>query len=97
MLVNQSRELSEIFNKVERAKMEWENTLASLNDMIILLSDSRQIIRCNKSLVVFTGKSYQEIIGLNCDKVLNKLQLIPAEFFKRGRELFHKPTADGLV
>ncbi len=48
---------------IEIAKREWEQTMDCINDIVILIDASDNIIRCNKILTALTGRSYSELLN----------------------------------
>ncbi len=47
---------------VKKAKREWEETLDSLKDFVILTDDQHRVRRCNRLLCDMTGKEYDEVL-----------------------------------
>lgn len=56
------QELELVFSQVNIAKREWEKTLDSLRDLVILTDDGHRVRRCNRMLCDMTGKTYTEVI-----------------------------------
>ena len=64
-------ELGQLFDQVERAKREWEQTLDHLRDFVILTDAEYRIRRCNKLLSVVTDRSSSELIGVDWRELIN--------------------------
>lgn len=94
-LVVKHEQLKSLFHQVERAKSEWESTMDCIDDFLILVDGENRIRRCNQALLVFTGKSFPEVIGKDWRDFFAAGFLDQAEI---GREqngwidLFHEPT-----
>lgn len=54
-----------IFLQVESAKREWERSLDSIRDMVVLSDLDGMIHRCNRAFSEFIGLSFQEIVQAN--------------------------------
>lgn len=59
------------FFQVETAKKEWERSLDSFKDMVILSDFDGTIYRCNRAFRDFIGRSYVEIQGDNLSSLLS--------------------------
>jgi len=59
-------ELNAMFSLVNIGKREWEDTMDSIPEMVLMCNPSGAITRCNRAVTVFTGLTYNEILGLNC-------------------------------
>jgi PAS domain S-box-containing protein len=64
----------------ERKKMEeilkvsarqWQTTFEGINDAIFLLDMEGKILQCNKAMATLLGKSFSEIIGSICCKLVH--------------------------
>jgi len=62
--------MAETFAAVEKVKREWEESMDCIRDVVILIDPDSRVLRCNKTLSVLTGKSYEEIISHNWQEVL---------------------------
>jgi PAS domain-containing protein len=67
-----SMELETIFNQVETAKREWEHSIDSIRDMVILSDLDGTIHRCNRAFKEFLGLSYEEIVRENIVSLLSE-------------------------
>jgi len=59
-------ELNAMFSLVNIGKREWEDTMDSIPEMVLMCDPSGAITRCNRAVTSFTGLSYNQILGLNC-------------------------------
>lgn len=55
-------ELGELFAQVEIGKQEWEDTVDSLPEMVLMCDQHGVVKRCNRAVTAFTGLSYNEVI-----------------------------------
>ncbi len=62
--------LQETIKKIEQAKKEWEQTVDSLNDIIILIDPKDKILRTNKTLSDITNIKYPDLLGRKWREVL---------------------------
>ncbi|KAF0215066.1 MAG: hypothetical protein FD174_4237 [Geobacteraceae bacterium] len=72
-LLVQHEELTNLFNRVDKIKKEWELTMDCLGDMVFLVDGEGRIRRCNKALEEFTGRSDKELIGEHWEEMLQGL------------------------
>lgn len=87
-------ELKKLFAKVTQIKQEWERTMDCISDMVLLVDNSGNIGRCNRSFRDFCGMSYQLLLGRNW----KELFVLPPEIpFPSGSELFHTASARWFV
>ena len=56
-------ELGRAFEQVKSGKREWEETLDSLKDFVILTDTEHRVRRCNRLLCDMTGKAYDEVLA----------------------------------
>ena len=92
MLVKEHKELSVLFKQVERGKKEWESTMDCMGDMIILTDKDGKIRRFNKALLAFTGKSNEDIIGMDWEDLMSQSELETVTFYAGSIELKHRPS-----
>ncbi|MBK5274827.1 MAG: PAS domain S-box protein [Desulfuromonadales bacterium] len=59
-------ELNAMFSLVTIGKQEWEDTLDSIPEMVLMCDPAGGITRCNRAVTTFTGLFYNQILGLNC-------------------------------
>jgi PAS domain S-box-containing protein len=55
--------------KISHAKRTWEAIFDAVADIIVLTDMSGMIVRCNKAAILFTGLSYQSILGARFESV----------------------------
>lgn len=65
-------ELNALFNQVDIGKREWEDTMDSIPEMVLMCDPAGAITRCNRAVTIFTGGTYLEIIGVNYLELLKK-------------------------
>lgn len=70
-LVEKHAELKSLFGTVEQAKLEWEQTLDHIGDIVILADATHRIRRYNKLLSVTTGKQINELVGVDWRELVN--------------------------
>jgi len=83
--------LTFLFGQVEKAKKEWERTMDCLEDMVFLMDREGLIRRCNRAVVAFTGRIYDEIVGTEWKMLMTRDIGEPEKlgFPPRG-EIFHE-------
>jgi two-component system, NtrC family, sensor kinase len=59
-------ELNAMFSLVTSGKREWEDTMDSIPEMVLMCNPSGAITRCNRAVTTFTCLSYNQILGLDC-------------------------------
>jgi len=63
-LQHKHNELSELFTLVEIGKREWEDTMDSLSEMVLMCDPFGVVNRCNRAVTTFTGLPYDEIVNV---------------------------------
>ena len=96
LLVNHEQ-LKSMFQQVERAKQEWENTMDCIGDVVILAGTNDKIRRCNKALNKLTGRTPQEISGRSWRELLPEHGLSIPSSCPPGTELCHTPSGSWFV
>lgn len=56
--------------EIERAKVEWEMTFDNATELITLIDNNLDIVRCNRSFAEFVKKPINAIIGHKCTEFL---------------------------
>jgi two-component system NtrC family sensor kinase len=84
--------LEHLFAEVAHGKREWEETLDHLRDFIILTDSEHHIRRCNKLLAVCTGKTVNELVGLNWRDLISDAEFEFVSFNETNGEIFHKKS-----
>lgn len=69
----QYEELKNLFHQVETAKKEWQSSLDSIRDMVILSNLDGTIHRCNRAFRDFIGLPYEEILRGNIAPLLARV------------------------
>ncbi len=64
--------LRETIIKIEQAKKEWEQTVDSINDIIILINRGDIILRANKKLSDITNLHFNDLLGRKWQDVLRE-------------------------
>ncbi|GFE59644.1 PAS domain S-box protein [Geobacter sp. AOG2] len=85
-------ELEELFTWVESAKVEWEQTLDSLRDMVILTDPTGKVRRCNRLLYQLANKSHDEIIGIDWPDILTEAGFTFSLLNGTSGEVIHKSS-----
>ncbi|MGR3319844.1 MAG: ATP-binding protein [Candidatus Anammoxibacter sp.] len=86
-----------LFDNVQKAKRDWEQSVDCIDDIFILTDLEDSIVRCNKMLCVLTGKSYSELLNKKWQDILNEENgfkyeandQFRKEIFHRSGEIFH--------
>ncbi|NVO00253.1 MAG: response regulator [Geobacteraceae bacterium] len=92
-LIAKHEQLSNLFKQVRHAKIQWEQTMDCIDDIVMLVGADGALIRCNKALINFTGvDSYQDLLGLDWLKLLASCGLDLARLSNRAQELFHESS-----
>lgn len=88
-LLNKHRELENVFEQVRIAKREWEETLDSLQDFVILTDADHHIRRCNRLICDITGKPYNDVIARDWRELLKNSGFVFLKFDNFSGELTH--------
>ena len=91
-LIREHEALNVLFRMVESAKDEWERTVDSMEDMIILADSGGRIRRCNEAFRRFAGRPYQDMLGKSWKQLLKKQGMNGPALFWAGVELWHEAT-----
>jgi two-component system, NtrC family, sensor kinase len=75
--------------QVKKAKREWEETLDSLKDFVILTDAQHRVRRCNRLLCDMTGKEYDEVIDKDWRDLLPDAGFEEVSFNGTSGELVH--------
>lgn len=68
-----------LFDEISREKKEWERTFDAITDMVWTEDGRQRILRANHALLVKTGFSSVEVVGINCRELLHKIGIRPQE------------------
>lgn len=85
--------MQELFNQVEQAKQEWEQTLDHLHDFIILTDADQRIRRYNRILADMTGQPVNELAGRDWRSLLQEAGFRFVTFNGTSGELLHERSA----
>lgn len=102
-----SEALEEVFQKVQQAKREWEATVDSLSDLILLVDNSGQVIRANRTVESWNLGQVKQVAGRQLNHVLHpacqdsgcSLNLFVSQALKQtsqGQTLEHEIYDQGL-
>lgn len=89
-LAEKHEALTILFGQVETAKKEWERTMDCLEDMIFLVNSEGIIRRCNRAVMIYTGRLYDESVGMELAAFMQREGLPPQILELSGREIFHE-------
>ncbi len=90
-------ELYALFKHVEIAKGEWERTMDSMGDMVVLVDGDGRIKRFNNAVKSFIGKTYDNILGKQWERLFREHGMNPDVFNPQGTEIFHENTGKWFV
>lgn len=85
-------QLVELFRKVELGKMEWEQTMDCIDDMVLLVDKQEVVQRCNRAFVDFTGIPFNQVISANWWQSISSTGVEVMNFEGPSVELFHPAT-----
>jgi len=63
--------LEEVFSKVQQAKREWESTVDSLSDLILLIDNCGQVVRANRTVEFWNLGHVTEVSGRPAHELLH--------------------------
>ena len=72
-------ERKQVETELIRARDEWVRTFDAVPDLIMILDTEHRIVRANKAMADKLGCSPEELVGLNCHKVVHDTEE-PPEF-----------------
>ena len=93
-LLRDHRELQRIFEQVEAAKTEWEQTMDCVPEMVILTNTSGSVQRCNRTFASYLQKDYYDIIGRNWSLLLRERGLPVNSSQDSTRTLREEPSGN---
>jgi two-component system NtrC family sensor kinase len=68
-------ELEKLFDQVAKGKRDWEDTMDSLSEMVLVCDPFGVVTRCNRAVTTFTGLSYNEIISVDFTELFARVGL----------------------
>ena len=69
-LLLKHKEQNTLFALVNIGKREWEDTMDSIPEMVLMCDPIGAITRCNHAVATFTSRTYNQILGLDCLELL---------------------------
>jgi len=60
-----------LFQQISTAKIQWENTMDSIEDLVMIVDVDEKITRCNKRVAGLLSCSYNSLLGQHWHKALN--------------------------
>lgn len=66
------RMLNDLFQQVQNAKAEWEQSMDCLEDIVMLTDLDGRLVRCNKMLTAITGKRFVELLGSTFNEIVRE-------------------------
>ena len=91
-LAEKHETLNNTFQQVQRSKIEWEKTLDSVGDMIILTNSDGKIKRVNKPVRDFVNRPYEEILNKDWEELIHDCELEAVSQYAGSIELVHAAT-----
>lgn len=85
--------IQQLFQQVEQAKQEWEQTLDHLHDFIILADADHRIRRFNRILADMSGQSVTDLMGRDWRELLSEAGFSFENFDGTRGELLHRSSA----
>lgn len=61
-----TQERRELQQAILTAAREWRTTFDAIHDAVCLLNERCEILRCNRAMTEYVGKSFVEILGRSC-------------------------------
>jgi two-component system NtrC family sensor kinase len=90
-LIAKHEQLSNLFQQVRHAKIQWEQTMDCIDDIIMLVGEDGCLLRCNKALLQFAGvDGYNDLLGLDWLKLLASCGLNLGWLNNNSQELYHE-------
>jgi len=90
-LIAKHEQLSSLFQQVRHAKIQWEQTMDCIDDIIMLVGEDGCLLRCNKALLRFAGvDEYKDLLGLDWLKLLASCGLYLGSLSGNSQELYHE-------
>ncbi len=64
-----------LFEEISKEKKEWEKTFDAITDLVWIEDTSQRVIRVNQALLNRVGLSMNEVSGMGCCELLNRIGL----------------------
>jgi two-component system NtrC family sensor kinase len=74
-LQSKHNEMSMLLAQVQTGRREWEDTMDSLSEMVLMCDKFGVISRCNRAVTTFTKLEYDEIINVECMELFARVGL----------------------
>ncbi len=92
-LMAKHEQLSNLFQQVRHAKIQWEQTMDCIDDIIMLVGEDGCLLRCNKALLQFARVDvYKDLLGLDWLKLLASCGLNLGSQHSSSQELYHESS-----
>lgn len=94
-LIVKHEQMTAVFQQVEKAKKEWEETMDCIGDILILADSENRIRRCNNALMKFAGIDFKDVLGKDWRDLFAAHFLDDAELGGEGAtamDIYHEPT-----
>jgi len=70
-VVERTVELEKAGEALQSASHQWQSTFDAIGDAVCILTPDFKILRCNKAMLDLTGKTYDQIVGHTCWKIVH--------------------------
>lgn len=88
-LLAKHEQLSSLFQQVRHAKIQWEQTMDCIDDIVMLVGADGKLIRCNKSLLRFAKvDEYKDLLGLDWMMLLTSCGFDLGRLNNRAQDLY---------
>ncbi|MBJ6727152.1 PAS domain S-box protein [Geomonas sp. Red875] len=91
-LVLKHEQLANLFRQVEQVKMEWEQTMDCIDDMVIMADPDHRVRRFNRAFADFTEHGSPEVLGADWRFSLGAVGLDIASVEGTSGEIFHQES-----
>ncbi|GFO56753.1 hypothetical protein GMSM_37600 [Geomonas sp. Red276] len=91
-LVLQHEQLTSLFRQMEHAKLEWEQTMDCIDDMLALADSRGRIRRCNRAFAALAGRAYPEVLNHDWRVLLRERGLDPEAVESETGEIYHEAS-----
>lgn len=68
---NKNLDSEHLYDRIVKAKTDWEATFDSIPDMICIINKEGRIVRVNRAFSRRLKKSYEAIIGAHCTEIIH--------------------------
>lgn len=87
-LPKEHEDLQSLFRKVAIINREQQKIMDSVGDMIILTDHEGKVKRVNRAVTEYTNCTYEEIIGLDWEELIERLKTETRTFYAGSVELY---------